>query len=134
EAERRLRVLEHFTELGSGFGIALRDLELRGAGNILGSAQSGFVQTVGFDTYMRLLEQAVRQLKGEGADQVNPATEVSIDGAAYTPDEYVPDEAQKLHLYRRLSTLEQVEDVDQLRREFRDRYGPLPPEVETLLN
>ncbi len=134
EAERRLRVLEHYTELGSGFGIALKDLELRGAGNILGSAQSGFVQAVGFDTYMRLLEQAVRQLKGEGGEKANPATEVSVDGAAYIPDDYVPDEAQKLHLYRRLSTLERVEDVDQLRREFRDRYGPLPPEVETLLN
>src|SRR5690606_29804284 len=71
DAEKRLRVLEHYTELGSGFGIALRDLELRGAGNILGSAQSGFVQAVGFDTYMRLLDQAVRQLKGEGTEKTH---------------------------------------------------------------
>jgi transcription-repair coupling factor (superfamily II helicase) len=133
DAEKRLRVLEHYTELGSGFGIALKDLELRGAGNILGSAQSGFVQAVGFDTYMRLLEQAVRQLKGEGAAKAHPAAEVSVDGAAYIPDEYVPDEAQKLHLYRRLSTLESFDQVEALRREFRDRYGPVPPEVETLL-
>src|SRR5690606_15774962 len=81
EAERRLRVLEHYTELGSGFGIALKDLELRGAGNILGSAQSGFVHAVGFDTYMRLLEQAVRQLKGEEGEKSRPASEVSVDGA-----------------------------------------------------
>ncbi|MEX2571671.1 MAG: transcription-repair coupling factor [Gemmatimonadota bacterium] len=133
DAEKRLRVLEHYTELGSGFGIALKDLELRGAGNILGSAQSGFVYAVGFDMYMRLLEQAVRQLKGEEGDVSHPSTEVSVDGAAYIPDEYVPDEAQKLHLYRRLSTLESVDDVDRMRRELRDRYGPLASEVETLL-
>ncbi|HUE96263.1 MAG TPA: transcription-repair coupling factor [Longimicrobiaceae bacterium] len=133
EAERRLRVLEHYTELGSGFGIALKDLELRGAGNILGSAQSGFVHAVGFDTYMRLLEQTIKQMKGDGVETTYPTTEVSVDGAAFIPDEYVPDEAQKLHLYRRISTLEGVADVDKLRREFRDRYGPIPPEVETLL-
>jgi transcription-repair coupling factor (superfamily II helicase) len=133
DAEKRLRVLEHYTELGSGFGIALKDLELRGAGNILGAAQSGFVQAVGFDTYMRLLEQAIRQLKGEGGGQTFAKAEVSVDGAAYIPDDYVADEAQKLHLYRRISTLEAIEEVDALRREFRDRYGPLPAEVETLL-
>jgi transcription-repair coupling factor (superfamily II helicase) len=133
DAEKRLRVLEHYTELGSGFGIALKDLELRGAGSILGSAQSGFVQAVGFDTYMRLLDQAVRQLKGEGAAAAHAKTEVSVDGAAYIPDDYVPDEAQKLHLYRRLSTTDSIAEVDRLHREFRDRYGPLPVEVETLL-
>ncbi len=133
DAEKRLRVLEHYTELGSGFGIAMKDLELRGAGNILGSAQSGFVTAVGFDTYMRLLEQAVRELKGEGAIKAHPTAEVSVDGAAYIPDEYVPDEAQKLHLYRRLSTLEELTGLEQLRRELKDRYGPLPWEVETLL-
>src|SRR5690606_35589141 len=134
DAEKRLRVLEHYTELGSGFGIALKDLELRGAGNILGSAQSGFVHAVGFDTYMRLLDQAVKQLKGDGGPATFAAAEVSVDGAAYTPDDYVPDEAQKLHLYRRLSTLDRMEEVDTLRREFRDRYGPVPGEVETLLH
>jgi transcription-repair coupling factor (superfamily II helicase) len=134
DAEKRLRVLEHYTELGSGFGIALKDLELRGAGNILGSAQSGFVQSVGFDTYMRMVEQAVRQLKGEDERRSHASAEVSVDGAAYIPDDYVPDEQQKLHLYRRLSTLENVDAVDALRVEFRDRYGPLPAEVETLLD
>ena len=133
DAEKRLRVLEHYTELGSGFGIAMKDLELRGAGNILGAEQSGFVTAVGFDTYMRLLDQAVRQMKGEGADVTHQKTEVSVDGAAYIPDDYVPDEAQKLHLYRRLSTLTREDEVDTLRRELRDRYGPLLPEVETLL-
>jgi len=133
DAEKRLRVLEHYTELGSGFGIALKDLELRGAGNILGSAQSGFVQAVGFDTYMRLLDQAVKQLKGEAGAAAHARTEVSVDGAAYIPDEYIPDEAQKLHLYRRLSTIETIEELDRLRHEFRDRYGPVPTEADTLL-
>ncbi|MDR0786835.1 MAG: transcription-repair coupling factor [Gemmatimonadota bacterium] len=133
DAEKRLRVLEHYTELGSGFGIALRDLELRGAGNILGSAQSGFVHAVGFDTYMRLLDQAVKRLKGEAEGPTFARTEVSVEGAAYIPDDYIPDEAQKLHLYRRLSVIESIADLDRLRHEFRDRYGPLPIEAETLL-
>ncbi|HEV2131713.1 MAG TPA: transcription-repair coupling factor, partial [Longimicrobiaceae bacterium] len=133
DAEKRLRVLEHYTELGSGYGIALKDLELRGAGNILGSAQSGFVSAVGFDTYMRLLEQTIRRIRGDGAEPQHTPTEVSVDGAALIPDEYVPDEAQKLHLYRRLSQVESIEEIDALQRELRDRYGPLPPETETLL-
>ncbi|HET7273871.1 MAG TPA: transcription-repair coupling factor [Longimicrobiaceae bacterium] len=133
DAEKRLRVLEHYTELGSGYGIALKDLELRGAGNILGSAQSGFVHAVGFDTYMRLLEQAVQRVKGEGANGRRPTTEVSVDGAALIPDGYVPDEAQKLNIYRRLSGAEKMAGVEAVQRELRDRYGPIPPEVETLL-
>ena len=134
EAEKRLRVLEHHTELGSGYGIALKDLELRGAGNILGSAQSGFVHAVGFDTYMRMLEGVVRALKGDGKQTQHPSAEVSVDGAALIPDEYVPDEAQKLHLYRRLAQLGSAAEIDALRRETRDRYGPLPAETELLLD
>ncbi len=133
DAEKRLRVLEHHTELGSGYGIALKDLELRGAGNILGSAQSGYVHAVGFDTYMRLLEQTIRQLKGNGGPKEHPHADVSVDGAALLSDEYIPDEAQKLHLYRRLSQADSVTEVESLRREMRDRYGPIPPEAETLL-
>ncbi|HEX2190205.1 MAG TPA: transcription-repair coupling factor [Longimicrobiaceae bacterium] len=133
EAEKRLRVLEHYTELGSGYRIALKDLELRGAGNILGSEQSGFVHAVGFDTYMRLLEETVRQMKGDGRAASRQATDVSVDGVALIPDEYVPDEAQKLHFYRRLAREERPEQIEALRRELRDRYGPIPPEVEALL-
>ncbi len=133
EAEKRLRVLEHYTELGSGYRIALKDLELRGAGNILGSEQSGFVHAVGFDTYMRLLEETVRQMKGDGGAPSRQATDVSVDGVALIPDEYVPDEAQKLHFYRRLAREESPQQIEALRRELRDRYGPIPPEVEALL-
>jgi transcription-repair coupling factor (superfamily II helicase) len=133
DAEKRLRVLEHYTELGSGYGIALKDLEQRGAGNILGSAQSGFVHAVGFDTYMRLLEQTIRVIRGEDGRVEHQMTEVSVEGAALIPDDYVADEAQKLHLYRRLSQAADVTVVDTLRRELRDRYGPIPYEVDTLL-
>ena len=134
DAERRLRVLEHYTELGSGYRIALKDLELRGAGNILGAEQSGFVHAVGLDTYLRLLEDTIKQLKGDGKAGKKGMAEVSVDGAALIPDEYVPDEAQKLHFYRRLAREESVERVDAMRRELRDRYGPLPEEVETMLS
>ncbi|CAN5671285.1 transcription-repair coupling factor [soil metagenome] len=133
DADKRLRVLEHYTELGSGYGIALKDLEQRGAGNILGSAQSGFVHAVGFDTYMRLLEQTIRMIRGEKTGAEHPMTEVSVEGAALIPDEYVADEAQKLNLYRRLSQADNVSVVESLRRELRDRYGPPPYEVDTLL-
>jgi transcription-repair coupling factor (superfamily II helicase) len=114
DAEKRLRVLEHYTELGSGYRIALKDLELRGAGNILGSQQSGFVHAVGLDTYMRLLDDTIKQLKGNGETRVQLA-EVSVDGAALIPDDYVTDEAQKLNFYRRLSRVETVQAADAIR-------------------
>ena len=133
EAERRLRILEHFTELGSGYAIALKDLELRGAGNILGAEQSGFVHAVGLDTYTRLLEDTIARLKGEKKD-FWPAPEISMEGAAYLPDAYVPESSQKLHLYRRISRMETPQQATALRAELRDRYGPLPPEVGRLLD
>ncbi len=133
EAEKRLRILEHFTELGSGYAIALKDLELRGAGNILGAEQSGFVHAVGLDTYTRLLEDTIRRLKS-GETEAEPApTEVLLAGSAYLPDDYIADGAQKLHLYRRLSRLETVGQVQALAEEIRDRYGPPPAEVERLV-
>ncbi len=133
DAERRLRILEHFTDLGSGYAIALKDLELRGAGNLLGAEQSGFVHAIGLDTYTRLLEDAIRRLKGAEDVPLYAPTEVSMDGAAFLPDEYIADAAQKLHLYRRLSRAAAVAEVAALSAEIRDRYGPQPPEVQRLL-
>ncbi len=131
EAERRLRILEHFTDLGSGYAIALKDLELRGAGNIVGAEQSGFVHAIGLDTYTRLLEQTMKRLQqGEAAEPV--PCDVSLDGAAFLPDDYVADAALKLHIYRRLSRVESVAQVDALALEVRDRYGPPPPEAQRL--
>ncbi len=135
DAEKRLRILEHYTELGSGYAIALKDLELRGAGNLLGAEQSGFVHAVGLDTYTRLLEETIRRMKEEkeGAPERFAPPEVSIEGAAFLPDAYVPDAAQKLHLYRRLSRLERTDQVEAIRAELRDRFGPPPVEVQRLL-
>ncbi|NJD11757.1 MAG: transcription-repair coupling factor, partial [Gemmatimonadetes bacterium] len=131
DAEKRLRILEHYTELGSGYAVALKDLELRGAGNLLGAEQSGFVTAVGLDTYTRLLEDTIRRMKGEVAEELAP-TEVGIGGPALLPDDYMPDSAQKLHLYRRLSRLATAGEVTALEAEVRDRYGPPPAEVERL--
>ena len=133
EAEKRLRVLEHYTELGSGYRIALKDLELRGAGNILGSEQSGFVHAVGFDTYMRLVEETVRRMRAGDQPAQQPLPEVSVDFAALIPESYIPDDAQKLHFYRRLARAESTAELEALRRELRDRFGPPPPETEALL-
>lgn len=135
DARQRIRVLEHHTELGSGYQVALRDLEIRGAGNLLGSSQSGFAHAVGMDTYLRLLEDAVRRIrngKAEGDEGGEP--EVILPGSAFLPDGYISDSSQKLHLYRRLSKMEDRAEVEALREELRDRYGPMPDEVARLLD
>ncbi len=134
EAEKRLRILEHHTELGSGYAIAMKDLELRGAGNILGADQSGHVHAVGIDTYTRLLEKTVARLKGQEVRDRYPAPDVGMDGPAFLPDDYLADSAQKLHLYRRLSRAESVDDVVALRAEIEDRFGRPPAEVVRLLD
>jgi transcription-repair coupling factor (superfamily II helicase) len=134
DAERRLRVLEHYTELGSGYSVALRDLELRGAGNVLGADQSGFANSVGIDAYLRLLERTVARMR-EGDGPVEHADpEISMGGAAYLPEVYVSDPGQKLHLYRRLSKIRHQSEVEDLRRELTDRYGRPAAEVERLLD
>jgi len=136
EAEERLRVLEHHTDLGSGYRIALRDLELRGAGNLLGAAQSGHAQAVGFDTYLRWLQETVDALKsgtGEAGKRTAAPPEVVLDLPAHLADAYVPDEAVKLELYRRLARAEAPSEIQAVREELRDRFGPLPDEAQRLL-
>jgi transcription-repair coupling factor (superfamily II helicase) len=134
EAERRLRVLEHHTELGAGYRIALKDMEMRGAGNLLGPEQSGFVQAVGFDLYLRLLDETVRNIThGDGgAPKLIPA-EVSVDTPSYLPDDYVPSHEAKLDIYRRLSRVTDPAEIAALRDELRDRFGPLPAPAEAML-
>jgi len=134
EAERRLSVLEHHTELGSGYSVALQDMELRGAGNLLGGEQSGFAHSIGIDAYMRLLEQTVKRLKGEEQEGEFSDPDVSISGSAYLPDSYISDSGQKLHLYQRLSKLSQMAAVAELREELADRFGAPPLPVEHLLD
>ena len=134
EAEKRLRVLEHYTELGSGYQIALRDLEVRGAGNLLGEDQSGFAHAVGLDTYMRMMEEAVRRMRDGPGREEFPVPEVVMEAGAYLPDDFVPDPHQKLHLYRRLSRVKSRQDVEGLAAEMADRFGRLPPEARRLLD
>ncbi|MSR35777.1 MAG: transcription-repair coupling factor [Gemmatimonadetes bacterium] len=134
DAERRLKVLEHYTELGSGYSVALKDLELRGAGNMLGADQSGFAHAVGLDVYLRLLERTVEKFKEKEGEVEYPDPEVALGGSAYLPEGYISDPGQKLHLYRRLSRIGQHAEVEGLRQELADRFGPPPPEVERLLD
>jgi transcription-repair coupling factor (superfamily II helicase) len=130
-AARRLKAIEEFSELGAGFKIAMRDLEIRGAGNILGTEQSGHITSVGYELYCRLLDNAVRSLKNE---PVREPFHVGIDlpVSAFLPGSYVASMKQKIEIYRKLSQVESVEQLAEWEAELRDRFGPLPPEVERL--
>ena len=134
DAEERLKVLEHHTDLGAGYRIALKDLELRGAGNLLGAEQSGHAQAVGFDLYLRWLEETVRALRGQGGGEQPLPPDVVLDRPAHLPDGYVPDDDVKLDLYRRLARSASSGEIDALRDEMRERFGPPPAEAETLLD
>jgi transcription-repair coupling factor (superfamily II helicase) len=132
DAERRLAVLEHHTELGAGYRVALKDLELRGAGNLLGPEQSGFVHSVGFDLYLRLLDETVRQLSdGDGQKSWIPA-DVNLDFPSFLPDDYIASQEAKLDVYRRLTALRDPKAIEALRQEVRDRFGALPAPAEAL--
>jgi transcription-repair coupling factor (superfamily II helicase) len=130
------------TELGSGFAIAMKDLEIRGAGNLLGVKQSGHIAALGFDLYCQLLAEAVEELKGKQVGEVrasviaseakqSPAISLPLD--AHIPEEYVPNLNTRLSLYHRLARVEGVEEMEDVAREFQDRFGPLPEPVENLL-
>ena len=131
-AQKRLRVIEEFTDLGSGFKIALRDLEIRGTGNILGSEQHGHIVTVGYELYCKLLEEAVMALKGEKVEETLE-TRISLPVEAYLPDDYVPDSRQKIAVYKKIAGLKDSGALNELRDELRDRYGPIPEPAEMLL-
>jgi transcription-repair coupling factor (superfamily II helicase) len=134
DAEERLKVLEHHTDLGAGYRIALKDLELRGAGNLLGSEQSGHAHAVGFDLYMRWLEETVKALRGQGQRATPAPPDVVLDRPAHLPDTYVADDEAKLDLYRRLARAESSGEIDGLGEELRERFGPLPEPAATLLD
>jgi transcription-repair coupling factor (superfamily II helicase) len=134
-AQERLKVLEHHTELGAGYRIAVKDLEIRGAGNLLGAEQSGHAHAVGFDLYLRWLEETVTALHGaaKGADAPVPP-EVAIDQPSHLPDAYVPDDDAKLDIYRRLARAGSSGEIDALDDELRDRFGPVPAPTVVLLD
>jgi transcription-repair coupling factor (superfamily II helicase) len=134
EAERRLQVLEHHTELGAGYKIALKDMEMRGAGNLLGAEQSGYVHAVGFDLYLRMLDETVQRLmRGDAPPRPQPA-DVSMDVPAYLPDDYMESQEAKLDVYKRLARFDTPEEIEALRAELRDRFGPLPAPAEAMLS
>jgi len=132
QAKERLKALREFSELGSGFRLAARDLEIRGAGNLLGSEQSGNLDAVGFDYFMELLDQAVQELKGEKVEETK--TEINLRTDIRIPEDYLPQINLRLNLYKRVSAAESLEELARIRVEVRDRFGPLPPGVERLLD
>jgi transcription-repair coupling factor (superfamily II helicase) len=131
-ARKRLAAIREFSDLGAGFRIAALDLELRGAGNLLGGQQSGHLQAVGLDLYVKLLEQAIGELRGELPREVPRAT-LNLRLEMRIPPAYVPETHQRLSIYKRVSQLKEAREVEPLRVELRDRFGPLPPEVDGLL-
>ena len=132
-AQKRLRVIEEFTELGSGFKIALRDLEIRGTGNILGAEQHGHIATVGYEMYCKLLEDTVKTLSGEKVEDIVD-TRINLPIEAYLPDDYVPDSQQKVALYKKIAALAKKEHRSDLEAEMNDRFGKIPEPVEMLLD
>lgn len=132
-ATKRLSALEEFTELGMGFNIAMRDMEIRGTGNILGKEQSGAISDVGFDLYCQLLEEAVQELKGEATQEPLWQTEVKWPAEQWLPEEYIPIESQRIRFYRELASAREVGQIELIEDELIDRYGALPPESKLLL-
>ena len=153
DARRRLRAIEEFSDLGSGFNIAMQDLDIRGAGNLLGAEQSGFIADMGFETYQKILNEAITELRTEGTEGLDDILgeenremalpdslryvtdcQVDTDQVALLPDRYVGDASEKLQLYRRLDGIEREEDMERFVAEMIDRFGKLPPQAQTLVD
>jgi len=131
-ARRRLAALKEFSDLGAGFKIAALDLELRGAGNLLGGEQSGHIDAVGFEMYTSMLERTIRELKGEEVAE-KPSTQMNLGIDLRIPTHYIAEENQRLRMYKRAAGLENEAQLEDVRRELEDRYGPIPPPVRYLL-
>lgn len=132
-AEKRLQTIREFTEFGSGFKIAMRDLEIRGAGNLLGAEQHGHMETVGYDMYCRLLEEAVQILKGEEPTRKSNETSVDLNISAFIPDFYIKNQEQRMEMYQKIATIRTEDGYFDMIDEMMDRYGDLPKSVQTLL-
>ncbi|MCZ0755786.1 transcription-repair coupling factor [Anoxybacillus sp. J5B_2022] len=131
-AEKRLQAIKEFTELGSGFKIAMRDLSIRGAGNILGAEQHGFIDSVGFDLYSQMLKEAIEKRRGIPQEEKPVEVEIDIEVDAYIPDTYIHDELQKINMYKRFKAISTLEELEELREEMLDRFGEYPDEVDYL--
>jgi len=150
DARRRLKAIEEFSELGSGFSIAMQDLDIRGAGNLLGGEQSGFIADIGFETYQRILDEALEELREtefkdlyksdpthEHPKEWKPGTtdcHIETDMEILLPDSYVSNTAERIKLYRELDNISKSEELDKFKTELRDRFGTLPAQVEDLLS
>jgi transcription-repair coupling factor (superfamily II helicase) len=144
-ARKRLEAIREASELGAGFKIAMRDLEIRGAGDLLGARQHGHISAVGFDLYVRLLAQAVQELKNQDSgappdesimhylDPLGDSIQINLPIPVYVPQDYLPEENLRLKLYRRMATLSSLADVDAMGQELEDRFGKLPEPVLNLL-
>jgi len=130
-ARERLKALQEFSALGSGFRLAAKDLEIRGAGNFLGAEQHGYMEAVGFDFYMKLLEQTIRELKGEKVEDIK--TKINLKADIRIPEEYLPQINLRLNLYKMISSIEKEEDIEKIKEEIQDRYGPIPHGIKKLL-
>ncbi|MFE8704038.1 transcription-repair coupling factor [Cytobacillus sp. FJAT-54145] len=131
-AEKRLQAIKEFTELGSGFKIAMRDLSIRGAGNLLGAQQHGFIDSVGFDLYSQMLKEAIEERKGDVDKELLAPIEIDLEVDAYIPDAYISDGNQKIEMYKRFRGASSLEDVEELQEEMLDRFGEYPDEVSYL--
>ena len=132
ESMRRLKALEQYTDLGSGYQLAMRDLEIRGAGNLLGQEQHGFIAEVGFETYVRLVKEAVEMLRGGSTEKpIQPRVELGVD--AFLPEDYIEDGLTRISLYQRISRISSVSDIESISGELVDRFGPLPESAKMLL-
>ena len=131
-AEKRLAAIKEFTDLGSGFKIAMRDLEIRGAGNLLGVRQHGHMEAVGYDLYCKMLNEAVQTLKGGGVPK-DFATIIDLDVDAFIPPSYIVNEVQKLDIYKRIAGIENTRERDDMKDELLDRFGEIPKSVDNLL-
>ena len=134
EAEKRLKAIREFTDLGSGFKIAMRDLEIRGAGNLLGAEQSGHMESVGYDLYCKMLNEAVLTMKGEQQEVDTFTTSIDLSIDAYIPETYIKSEAEKLSWYKRIATIETTEEYEDMLEEMTDRYGDTPAPLIRLMD
>jgi len=130
-AKERLKALQEFSELGSGFRLAAKDLEIRGAGNFLGSKQHGYMEAVGFDYFMHLLEQSVKELKGEKIEEIKSEINLRVD--IRIPEDYLPQINLRLNLYKRISSVEDLSEIEKIEEEMKDRFGPISSSVKNLL-
>jgi transcription-repair coupling factor (superfamily II helicase) len=133
DSEKRLRAIKEFTEFGSGFKVAMRDLEIRGAGSLMGEIQHGHMEQIGYDMYCKLLNEVVLELKGEVVEEEQDV-QIDLNVTSYIPEEYIENSSQKIEVYQNIALCKNEEDIQNVVDEVIDRYGPMPSELEDLLD